>query len=297
MASGWTPAHYSLLRALFGLYLAMHIARWMPWGGPAVAGLMASLALIVGFRDRLAAVVVAGALVASTLLVGGHREPVLPILLWLLSIHAFAVAGAPFGSWDARGRLDPANGWRLPRWVLIANRIVLLLAIGLVAASLLPRSLALLLLALFSFDPGWIRRRDSAAPPALVLYDGGCGFCHASIRVLLAEDPDGRSFRFAPLESDRARAALRDEQRRAVGDTIVVLTAESCVLSRSTAVSYIGGRLGGLWRAAAEVLTLVPARVRDAAYDGVARIRHRLVAAPKEACPLLPPHLRGRFEA
>jgi hypothetical protein len=33
----------------------------------------------------------------------------------------------------------------------------------------------------------------------------------------------------------------------------------------------------------------------DAAYDLVARLRHRLFALPPDACPVTPPHLRARF--
>jgi predicted DCC family thiol-disulfide oxidoreductase YuxK len=35
--------------------------------------------------------------------------------------------------------------------------------------------------------------------------------------------------------------------------------------------------------------------MRDAIYDRIARRRHRLFAAPTEACPLIPPALRSRF--
>jgi predicted DCC family thiol-disulfide oxidoreductase YuxK len=56
-------------------------------------------------------------------------------------------------------------------------------------------------------------------------------------------------------------------------------------------------RLGGFWRVLAIIATAVPGNLQDAAYDTVARLRHRLFARPKDACPLLPAHLRGRFSA
>ena len=40
----------------------------------------------------------------------------------------------------------------------------------------------------------------------------------------------------------------------------------------------------------------VPAVVLDRGYDIVASVRYRLFARPTEACPLLPEHLRARFE-
>ena len=46
-------------------------------------------------------------------------------LVWLLLAHAF-LPPAPYGSWAARGRADPAGGWRMPppifcvAWVVLA---------------------------------------------------------------------------------------------------------------------------------------------------------------------------------
>jgi predicted DCC family thiol-disulfide oxidoreductase YuxK len=62
-------------------------------------------------------------------------------------------------------------------------------------------------------------------------------------------------------------------------------------------VLHILRRLGGAWRALGVAGSLVPRRLRDAAYNGFARIRRRIFAAPAETCPLLPKHLRTRFVA
>jgi predicted DCC family thiol-disulfide oxidoreductase YuxK len=80
-------------------------------------------------------------------------------------------------------------------------------------------------------------------------------------------------------------------------DSIVVRTADGMLLTRSAAVRHILRRLGGLWRVIAGLTGLVPARVLDGAYNGLARVRLRLFARPAEACPLLPKHLRDRFAA
>jgi predicted DCC family thiol-disulfide oxidoreductase YuxK len=129
------------------------------------------------------------------------------------------------------------------------------------------------------------------------LYDGDCGFCHAWVRLLLALDGDGARFRFAPLQGETAHVLLTDAQRRAVGDTVVVRTPDGALLSRSAAAVYVLDRLGGAWRLASAMLSWVPLGLRDAAYDVIARVRHRLAPRPKGVCPLLPPHLRARFDA
>ena len=76
----------------------------------------------------------------------------------------------------------------------------------------------------------------------------------------------------------------------------VVLTGDDRVLTRSAAVLFVLGALGGLWTIAARVGgPIVPRPAADALYDLVARWRKRLFAAPAEACPVVSPVLRARF--
>jgi predicted DCC family thiol-disulfide oxidoreductase YuxK len=126
-SSGWTGGQYSLWRAILGVRLAAWLVDLLPRGaqlpaGPwAVAlllstGVVLSAYLIAGRHDRFAAVALLG--LGSIL---AARDPlVLPrgagVLAGLLLAHAL-VPAAPYGSWDARGRVDPAGGWRMPRWL------------------------------------------------------------------------------------------------------------------------------------------------------------------------------------
>ena len=296
MANGWTGAQYSFLRIGLGLYLAAGLTVLLVVApGPLVAfALSASLALAIGFKDRVAAAVVA-------VLVG----PLQPVVGALLLVHAIAVPSAPYGSWDARGRLDPGGGWRLPWPAHMCFRAVaagfwlwgvaVMRRGGLGPVEIADLAAVGLLVHGFAFDPAWIRGRGEGAP-TLVLYDGQCGFCQAWVRLLLAEDADGRRFRFAPLQGERAHRSLGDDERRGLGDTVVALTADGTVLSRSEAAIHIGHRLGGFWRAAALLARVVPRRLRDAVYDAVARVRHHLARKPKDVCPILPAALRARFE-
>jgi predicted DCC family thiol-disulfide oxidoreductase YuxK len=157
-------------------------------------------------------------------------------------------------------------------------------------------SLGMVMLHLFTFDPAWVRPRPSPAPD-LLFYDGHCGLCHRAVRFVLAEDRAGTAFRLAPLDSDAFRAAVPEGARARLPDSFVVLTAGGAVLTRSAAVRYVLGRLGGLWRVLGWLAGLVPARVLDRVYDGIARVRRRLFARPANACPLVPQHLRERFMA
>jgi len=155
-------------------------------------------------------------------------------------------------------------------------------------------AVAFLVALLFGFDPAWVPgRRDGC--PALLFYDGTCGLCHHAVRFVVAEDPRGAVFRFAPLQSDILAQRLDDARRRDLPDSLVVLTADGRVLTRSAAVVFILGALGGWWTIAARIGGLVPRAVADALYDVVARGRRRWFAAPAEACPVVATELRARF--
>jgi predicted DCC family thiol-disulfide oxidoreductase YuxK len=130
----------------------------------------------------------------------------------------------------------------------------------------------------------------------MVFYDGACGLCHRTVRFAIARDLDGRRFRFAALGSEAFRRLVPEALRRGLPDSIVVLTPDGALLSRSAAIIHILDRIGGPWRLQARLLALVPRGIRDLGYDGVARVRHRLFRRPPDACPVTPPELRARFE-
>lgn len=155
MTPAWSGGQYSLYRAVFGACLLAHFIRLLPfgleilsvtgspshaifpnlpsvWNSPAavlallVIGVSGSLALLFGRRDRIAAVALSGVWLGLF-----ARNPRLTDLGWvfvgcLLVIHVF-VPSQPFGSWDARGRLDPDSGWRMPSALYTAAWIVMAL--------------------------------------------------------------------------------------------------------------------------------------------------------------------------
>jgi predicted DCC family thiol-disulfide oxidoreductase YuxK len=153
----------------------------------------------------------------------------------------------------------------------------------------------MVMLHLFTFDPGWVKPlRKKAAD--MIFYDGRCGLCHRAVRFLLAEDSPGETFRFAPLGGEVFRATVTEERRVALPDSLIVMTDEGELLSRSSAALYVMKRLGGVWRIIASIGQLIPGAWRDVGYDAVARMRYRLFRKPEFACPLLPGRLRSRFE-
>jgi predicted DCC family thiol-disulfide oxidoreductase YuxK len=129
-------------------------------------------------------------------------------------------------------------------------------------------------------------------PPRLVLYDGECGFCDASVQWLLERDLEGR-LHFAPLQGDTAAAV------RALGDwpetlDSIVFVEEGGRLSwRSTAAVRIASVLPWPWRGLAGAW-LIPWPLRDIGYRLIAAVRFRIWGR-LDACRLPAPHEATRF--
>lgn len=125
----------------------------------------------------------------------------------------------------------------------------------------------------------------------VVLFDGVCNLCSASVQLIIRHDPDG-VFHFASQQSDVGRDLLRthglsDELRT------VVLIQDGAVYSESDAALRIAQQMGWPWKLAWS-LRFVPRVVRDVAYRFVARHRYVLFGK-KDACWLPTPELRTRF--
>ena len=131
----------------------------------------------------------------------------------------------------------------------------------------------------------------------MMFYDGHCGLCHRAVRFVLAEDREGKLFRFAPLQGETFQRLVAAEQRKTLPDSVVVLTADGRLLVRSEAFLDILRRLGGAWRVVAVVLGVVPRGLRDFVYDFVARVRFHVFGRREDLCPVMPAELRARFDS
>lgn len=129
--------------------------------------------------------------------------------------------------------------------------------------------------------------------PAIVLYDGACGFCTASVLFIYRRDPRGR-YRFASLQSDAGRRLLRQHGLPESGLETLVLLEEERAFLRSTAALRIARGLRFPWPLLGRVGLLVPRPLRDAAYDAFARRRHRWFGR-EDRCANAEPELRRRI--
>jgi len=144
--------------------------------------------------------------------------------------------------------------------------------------------------------PGEQATGGTLAAPERLFYDGSCALCHWAVRFVLARDPEGRAFRFAPLDSDAFRGAVPEAVRASLPDSLVVETSDGRLLTRSSAVVHVLGRLGAPWLLLGGVARVFPRAFLDWLYDFVARVRYRVFGREPEACPVIPKELRSRFE-
>jgi len=128
----------------------------------------------------------------------------------------------------------------------------------------------------------------------LVLFDGVCNVCNASVLFIIDHDPDER-FVFAPLTSELARTSLRQRGRDDLGmDTMVVIAGDD-VHTHSNAALYIARHMSGAWPILSALLAL-PRPLRDVAYRAFAKRRYALFGK-SDQCRVPTPELRRRFLA
>lgn len=125
----------------------------------------------------------------------------------------------------------------------------------------------------------------------VILFDGVCNFCDASVQFILDRD-DKELFRFASLQSDAGQELLKKYN---VPDDVdsMILIEEGEVYYKSAAALRISRHLRGAWKLL-YVLMIVPAPIRNIVYDLIAKNRFKWFGQ-KDSCMLPPPNVRKRF--
>jgi predicted DCC family thiol-disulfide oxidoreductase YuxK len=110
---------------------------------------------------------------------------------------------------------------------------------------------------------------------------------------VLKRDKSG-AVRFAPLHGQTAAKRLAGRPELTGVDSMIWIDPSGAAFTRSAAVLAIARHVGGIWGVLASLLRFVPASLRDALYDLVARSRYRIFGR-YDACPLPPAENRSRF--
>lgn len=141
------------------------------------------------------------------------------------------------------------------------------------------------------------RAASQLSQDPILLFDDACGFCNASVQTVLRHEKK-RTLRFASLQGEYGLAFRARHPEFNTIDSMVWLRpgdgqGDEFVAIRSDAALQTADYLGGRFRIAS-MARFIPKRIRDAAYDFVARYRHKLSPTPRE-CLIPTPEQRNRF--
>lgn len=127
--------------------------------------------------------------------------------------------------------------------------------------------------------------------PDIVLFDGDCNFCDASVQFILNRDVTG-NFHFASLQGETGQI-LRKRHRIEDSVDSIVLIRDGVPYIKSDAAVRIAEGLDGKWRKL-RYARFIPKLVRDFSYEVIAKNRYRWFGK-KQTCKLPTPEERNRF--
>jgi predicted DCC family thiol-disulfide oxidoreductase YuxK len=105
----------------------------------------------------------------------------------------------------------------------------------------------------------------------IIIFDGVCNLCNSSVQFIIKRDKKAR-FKFLTLQSQKARELIKPF---GIGkEDSVLYLREGVLYTRSSAALHIARGLDGLWPLLFGFI-IVPAFLRDAIYDWIAKKRYR----------------------
>jgi len=132
----------------------------------------------------------------------------------------------------------------------------------------------------------------NSEPNPIILFDGVCNFCDASVNFIIKSDSDNQ-FRFAPLQSEVAAELTKKYGIDTEETDSVILIENDKVYTYSTAALRIAKKLGGI-KALIYGFIIVPKVIRDFFYKLFAKYRYKLFGK-KDTCMIPTPEIRERF--
>lgn len=135
--------------------------------------------------------------------------------------------------------------------------------------------------------------KDLPEGKKIVLFDGVCNFCNASVRFVLKRDKKDQ-FRFASLQSYLGKKLT---QERGINtddiDSIILIDPGNAYYIKSTAALEIAKDLSGLYPMLS-IFLFLPEGFRNVVYDFVAKNRYKWFGKSK-TCPFPTPEENSKF--
>ncbi len=127
----------------------------------------------------------------------------------------------------------------------------------------------------------------------IVLFDGVCNFCNASILKIIKNDKKN-IFLFASLQSEIGKEITQHFNIDTnFIDSIILVESKTNYAIKSTAALKIAKQFGGLWWLF-QIFWLLPTSFRDFFYDYIAKNRYKWFGK-KESCMIPTPEIKSKF--
>lgn len=126
----------------------------------------------------------------------------------------------------------------------------------------------------------------------LLLFDGVCHLCDASVRFIVKHDPHG-IVKFAPIQSPLGSRLYAQHGLDPAAPSAMLFLTPRGTFKASDAGLEIARALGGWWKLAL-VFKPLPRSLRDAVYDFIARNRYRWFGRDA-SCMMPTPELKARM--
>ena len=127
----------------------------------------------------------------------------------------------------------------------------------------------------------------------LVLFDGVCNLCDASVQYIIKHDKND-IFLFTALQSDVGQQIIKEfniDTNKI--DSIMLYSNEHGISYKSTAALKIASKLG-FPRNLLSVFLIIPGIIRNWVYDYIAKNRYKWYGK-KEECMIPTPDLKSKF--
>lgn len=133
---------------------------------------------------------------------------------------------------------------------------------------------------------------DHSLTHPVILFDGVCNLCNASVLFVIDRDPKAK-FRFASLQSEYGQSQLTKFGLPTSELNSVMLIDKGELYQKSNAALEIARNLRGLWPLL-YAFKIIPPFIRNAVYDWIARNRYRWYGK-KDECMIPTLELKARF--
>lgn len=129
-------------------------------------------------------------------------------------------------------------------------------------------------------------------PRPIILFDGICNFCNASVNFIIGHDKKNL-FKFAAIQSEAGQSMMKKFGLDPVNLSTFVLVEGGRYYTKTTAALKAAKYLGLPW-SLAYIFIVVPPPIRNIAYNIIAKYRYKWFGK-RDACRVPTPELRDKF--